>query len=341
VSFVLNRRHLLLLMLLLGLVMLFCLSLSIGSLAIPLSAIWPSLLHQPSVPVLWQTIVWQIRLPKALAAILAGAALGVSGLQLQILFRNPLADPFILGTNAGASLGVAILLLGGGIWLGGMGGAISVVTAASIGAGLALLLVLALAQRVRTSSLLLVGLMLGYLSSALLSVLLHFGNRERTQAYLLWTNGSFGAVTWAQLPSFAGTVLLGILLTAGSLKPLNALLMGENYAASLGVPVRVVRNLLLLSAAVLSGAVTAFCGPIGFLGLAVPHLTRALLRTADTFLLLPGCVLLGGILALLADWLAQLPGSQSVLPLNAITALLGAPLVLFILLRSDSAHFGE
>ncbi len=321
----------------------FALSLGVGSVSIPLDSViailWDGAGQKPS----WTHIIHSIRLPRALTAMLAGAALSASGLQMQTLFRNPLADPFILGISAGASLGVALVVLGTGVTgaglLAGLGllGQAGVVAAAVAGAALVLGLVLLVGRRVQHAmTLLILGLMFGYLTGALVSVLLYFSIPEQVQTYVLWTFGSFGAVTWGQLAVLAPVVLAGLGIAGLLVKPLNALLLGETYARSMGLGAGRARLWIIASAALLAGAVTAYCGPIGFLGVAVPHLCRALFNTSDHRVLLPACLLSGSILALAADLVARLPGSQATLPLNAVTALIGAPVVTWIILRRRS-----
>jgi iron complex transport system permease protein len=318
----------------------FLLSLSFGSVRIPLEQVLTILLGGQAERASWTTIIYDFRLPKALTAALAGAALGVSGLQMQTLFRNPLADPFVLGVSSGASLGVALVVLSVGVAnttllaVTGLIGNLSLAAAASIGAGAVLALVLTLAQRVQNSvTLLILGLMIGYITGAIVSLLLYFSIAERIQAYIAWSFGSFGGVTWSRMHVLAPVVGIGLLLALILTKSLNALLLGEAYARSLGVDIRRARTGIVASSALLAGAVTAFCGPIAFLGIAIPHLCRALLRSADHRLLIPACILVGATTALLADLFAQAPGMSVVLPLNAITALIGAPTVIWILLR--------
>ena len=323
----------------------FMLSLAVGSVRIPLDEIVAVLLGGDASKQAWATIVLKFRLPKALTAMLAGAALSVSGLQMQTLFRNPLAGPFVLGISSGASLGVAltVLLAGVAVGLGGsttllagisLAGDTSLALSAIIGSGLVLLLVMSVARRVQSGmTLLILGLMFGYTTSALVSVLIYFSVVERIQAYISWTFGSFGGVTWRQLQVMAPAILLGLAGAHLLMKPLNALLLGETYALSLGLNVRRVRLGIIGTAAILAGVVTAFCGPIGFLGIAVPHLCRSLLNTSDHRLLLPAVSFMGATLALGADIVAGLPGSQLTLPLNAVTALLGAPVVIWVILR--------
>ena len=323
----------------------FLLSLAVGSVRIPLDEIVAVLLGGDASKTAWTTIVLKFRLPKALTAMLAGAALSVSGLQMQTLFRNPLAGPFVLGISSGASLGVAltVLLAGVAVGLGGsttllagisLAGDTSLALSAIFGSGLVLLLVMAVARRVQSGmTLLILGLMFGYATSALVSVLIYFSVVERIQAYISWTFGSFGGVTWRQLQVMAPAILLGLAGGHLLMKPLNALLLGETYALSLGLNVRRVRLGIIGSSAVLAGVVTAFCGPIGFLGIAVPHLCRSLLHSSDHRLLLPAVSFMGATLALGADIVAGLPGSQLTLPLNAVTALIGAPVVIWVILR--------
>ena len=323
----------------------FLLSLAVGSVRIPIDEIVAVLLGGDASKPAWATIVLKFRLPKALTAMLAGAALSVSGLQMQTLFRNPLAGPFVLGISSGASLGVAltVLLAGVAVGLGGstsllagisLAGDTSLALSAIAGSGLVLLLVMSVARKVQSGmTILILGLMFGYTTSALVSVLIYFSVAERIQAYISWTFGSFGGVTWRQLQVMAPAIVLGLAGGHLLMKPLNALLLGETYALSLGLNVRRVRLGIIGSSAVLAGVVTAFCGPIGFLGIAVPHLCRSLLHTSDHRLLLPAVSFMGATLALGADIVAGLPGSQLTLPLNAVTALLGAPVVIWVILR--------
>ena len=325
--------------------MVFVLSLTIGSVLIPTEEIMAVLLGGSASKSSWTTIVLKFRLPKALTAMLAGAALSVSGLQMQTLFRNPLAGPFVLGISSGASLGVAliILLAGAAVSMGGsttllagvsLAGDTSLALSAIFGSGLVLFLVLFVARKVQSGmTLLILGLMFGYATGALVSVLLYFSIDDRIQAYISWTFGSFGGVTWRQLQVMAPAILLGLVGGHLLMKPLNALLLGETYARSLGLNVHHARLGIIGSSAVLAGVVTAFCGPIGFLGIAVPHLCRSLFHTSDHRLLLPAASLMGATLALGADIIAGLPGSQLTLPLNAVTALLGAPVVIWVILR--------
>ncbi len=319
----------------------FSLELAIGSLMIPIKSVIAILAGSPDAPESWRQIVLLFRLPRALTAMLAGCALGIAGLNMQTLFRNPLADPFVLGISSGASLGVALVVLaanglnwGGWLTRARMAGNLSIILAATVGALAVLGIVLVVARRVEnTITLLIVGLMFGYITSSMVSILMQFSGEHQMQSYVTWTFGSFAGVTWKQLTVFAPAVIVGTSGVWLMAKPLNAFLLGDAYARSMGVPVRRMRNLIIIGAALLAGAVTAFCGPIGFLGIAVPHLCRALLKTTDHHVLVPAVVLLGASLALFADLIAQVPGSHISLPLNAVTALIGAPVVVAVILR--------
>ena len=323
----------------------FVLELCLGSVMIPVRGVWDVLTHQASVCEGWREIILVFRLPRAAAAMLAGAALGVAGLEMQTLFRNPLADPFILGISSGAGLGVALLVLGawgfgvtGVMEKSGLFGNCSLVMAAVAGSIVVLCLVLGLSRKVESSlTLLIVGLMFGYISSSLVGVLLQFTQEQQMQSYIIWTFGSFGGVTRKQLFVFAPVVFSGLAAAWLLAKPLNATLLGENYARSMGENVRRTRFRIILGASVLAGTVTAYCGPVGFLGIAVPHLCRSILKTSDHHILVPAVILMGAALAMLADVLAQAPGTRIMLPLNAVTSLIGAPVVIGMILRRQKA----
>lgn len=317
-----------------------------GSVNVPLSAVVSILLGEEVAEESWPTIVLIFRLPKALTAVLAGAALAVSGLLMQTLFRNPLASPGVLGINAGASLGVAIVILGvgpaGSRFVSDLGllGNLGLAVAGCTGALFALLVVLMVATRVESiMTLLILGLMFSYITNELVSLLLYFSLPSQVQAYVSWTFGDFGDVTWNQLYVLASLVAVVGGLTSFASKPLNAMLLGEDYARALGVNVTLLRIQMIGATAILSGAVTAFCGPIAFLGVAVPHLCRAILGTSDHKRLLPNTILMGAALAVLADLIAQLPGSSWTLPINTVTALFGAPVVIWVVLRRRSKTF--
>ena len=321
--------------------LLFLLDLSLGSVSIPLGQIGRILVGLAPQKTAWFRIVTVFRLPKALTAALAGAALAVSGLQMQTLFRNPLAGPSVLGISAGASLGVAIVVLAAATGIGaarfleglGLMGNVGIALAAGAGSGLVLLLILLVSRRISSViTLLILGILFGYAANAVVTILIHFSAAERVQTYLSWTFGSFAASTWRELRVFIPVILAGITVTLASSKPLNAFLLGETYARSMGLRIRRARFVLIATTSLLTGTVTAFCGPIAFLGVAVPHLCRSLFGTSDHRILLPTSVLIGACLALLADLIAQMPGSEVVLPLNAVTALIGAPVVIWVIL---------
>jgi iron complex transport system permease protein len=319
----------------------FTLELSLGSVLIPPKAVVSVILGLADVSEDYQQIILLFRLPRALTAMLAGASLGMAGLKMQTLFRNPLADPFVLGISSGAGLGVALVVMaaGGLRWnllleRTGLAGNISLVLAAILGAVAVLGVILSVARRVEGNiTLLIVGLMFGYITGSVVQVLMQFTMEHQMQSYITWTFGSFGSVTWRQLTVFAPAVICGLIIAWALVKPLNALLLGNEYAHSMGVNVRLVRSWIIGGASVLAGAVTAYCGPVGFLGIAIPHLGRILLKTSDHRQLVPAVMILGGIVALFADLLSQVPGTQMALPLNAVTALIGAPVVVGVILR--------
>ncbi len=314
---------------------------ALGSAALPLGEVMRAVVGR-DVPEGTATIVGQVRLPRAVTGLIAGAALGLGGLQMQTLFRNPLADPYILGISAGASLGVALVVLVAGptgavlgVGLGLSGGA-TVAAAAAAGATAVTLLVLAASRRVENpATVLIIGLMVGYGVTAIVSVLVQggFGQLERVRAFVAWGFGSFAGTSWTDIQLLAALVFVGVVLAAATMKALNALLLGDAYAASMGVRVRRVRIIVVIGASLLAGVVTAFCGPIAFIGVASPHLARGLLRSSDHRLLIPATLLVGACVALAAGLVAQLPGQDATLPLNSVTALVGAPVVVTVLLR--------
>lgn len=318
-------------------VLLFMANLFVGSVDIPYRSVWRILAGGGEERASWQFIVLDARLPQALTALLCGAALSVSGLMLQTVFRNPLAGPSILGIDAGASLGVAlVMLLSGGSMLAGdirFSGFLAVTLAAFVGALLVMGLLLFFSTLLRSDvMLLIVGIMIGYLTSSAISLLNFFATSEGVHSYLIWGMGSFGGVSMEQMPWFAVLVAVGVGIALLLVKPLNALLLGQHYAENLGVDVRRTRYLLLFTTGLLSAATTAFCGPVSFLGLAVPHIARLLLGRADHRLLMPLTLLAGSAVALLCNILCVLPGDKGLIPLAAVTPLLGAPVILYVLL---------
>jgi iron complex transport system permease protein len=315
------------------LMVLMILSISLGSVSISITEIAKIFLGNHTENIANYNIIFSYRLPKTLTSVFAGAALGFAGLQMQTLFRNPLAGPFVLGISSGASLGVALLvLLGVGIngALAYWGMAISSI----IGSLAVLLMVVVVSIRLKDSmSLLLVGLMFGAFTSAIVSVMQYFSTAEDIQNFLFWTFGATGNLSWTELQIFIPTIVIGILLGYWQAKPLNALLMGDNYAQSMGLRIKNVRLFLVVSTRILAGIVTAFCGPIAFLGLAVPHISRILFKTSNHFILIPATLLLGACLLLVCDIIAQVPYSDLILPINAVTSLFGAPVVIWLILR--------
>ncbi len=315
------------------------LSVCLGSECIPVSELWNYFFSKDPINSVHAGIIEFIRIPRTFTAIIAGASLAVAGLIMQTLFRNALADPFVLGINSGASLGVAILVLLLGVsgveWMEGFGvkSGLSMVASSACGATVVLVVVFFLSRYVDMMTLLIIGLIIGYATSALVSVLMFLSLPERLQTFLNWSFGNFGNVDWRDARTFSAVCLMGVVLAVLAAKPLNALLLGETYAKSLGVNVRLLRWQLIVSSALLAGAVTAYCGPIGFIGVAVPHLCRSYLRSIDHRLLIPTCMVTGSIVALVADIIARVPGTDLTLPLNAVTALIGAPVVLFVLLK--------
>ncbi len=333
--------------LLVCLVLVFVLDIATGSVHVPLVEVVKALTGRLSHDNGWYDIVVIFRLPKAICATAAGAGLAVSGLMMQTLFRNPLAGPSVLGITSGASLGVALVVLGTGVGVRGAGllsglvgldGNLLMVAASAIGAALVLLLVLLVARLVENiMTVLIVGILGGFAISSVVSVLIHFSRPEMVQAYLAWTFGSFGSVTWRQIWIFVPVVALPLLASMLLGKPLNGLLLGDAYARSMGVSHWRLRLLVLFLTAMMVGSVTAFCGPVGFIGIAVPHLSRAALDSSDHRSVMPATVFAGAIVALLADLVAQLPGCQAVLPLNAVTALIGSPVIIWFILKRQMA----
>ncbi|NER10979.1 iron chelate uptake ABC transporter family permease subunit [Muriicola jejuensis] len=324
------------------LILCFCINISLGSVEIPFSATLGELLGYRATEDSWSYIIWEYRLPKAFTAILVGGGLSLSGLLMQTLFRNPLAGPFVLGISSGASLGAALLILGGGIFSFGyvLISDLALTLASSLGSILVLLTVVAVARRVKdTMALLIIGLMFASITAAVVTILSYFAKAEELQQYIFWTFGTVGNLSSSQVIILGVICFLGLLLSISTIKSLNALLLGESYARSLGVRIGRSRNLIIIATGLLAGSVTAFAGPIAFIGLAVPHLTRQLFNTTDHRILVPGVVLYGAILLLLCDTIAQLPSSSYILPINAITSIVGAPVVIWLLLRRRNMIF--
>jgi iron complex transport system permease protein len=332
-----NRTTAVLLTLAVAVTLLTILGLTVGPVRVPLLDTARILFGARPSDSRWQVIVHTMRLPRVLTAIAAGAGLGIAGLQMQTLFRNPLADPYVLGVSSGAGLGVAIVVIasGSGFTAGLAGDRIGMAVAAAVGAAVVLAVIVALAHWVRSvAALLLIGVMTSAAVTAVVSVLLVYADPQRVQQYLLWGLGSFAGTSWQDLQLLLPALTVGIAAAALSVRALNALLLGESYARTMGIDVRRVRLITVASASLLTGATTAFCGPIAFLGLAVPHLSRLALGTSDHRTVLPCAALMGAVVALACGIVSQLPGSDAVLPVNSLTALIGAPIVVLVLVRS-------
>lgn len=318
-------------------------SFSIGSVSIPFSETFDILIGGNSSRPSWDVIILQFRLPKALTAILVGSGLGISGLLMQTLFRNPLAGPFVLGISSGASLGVAILILGSGIF-GGILATVALsswglVIASSSGAALVLIAVITTANKIRnTISILIIGLMFGTITSAIISVLTFFSDAEEIQQFIFWGFGNLGNLSWNEVMIFSIIYLIAILNLLFVIKPLNTFLLGENYSKSLGIDIKKSRMMILLITSVLTGVITAFAGPIAFIGLAVPHMTKLLFKTSNHTILLPAVAIMGAMIMLICDLIAQLPTSDFTLPINAVTSLFGAPIVIWLLIRKKKIY---
>lgn len=323
--------------------LLFAANLLVGSVSIPPAEVFHILLGGEGEKASWNFILWESRLPQALTALLCGGALAVCGLMLQTAFKNPLAGPDILGINSGASLGVALvmLLFGGSITAGAfsLSGFVSVLAGAFIGAMLVMALILFFSTLIKSNVMLLItGIMIGYIASSVIALLNFFATAEGVQSYMIWGLGNFGGVSLQQMPAFTAVTLLGLFGSLLLIKPLNALLLGERYAENLGVNVRRVRNGLLVVTGLLTAVTTAFCGPVSFIGLAVPHVARMVLGTANHRSLLPVTILCGGVVALLCNLLCTLPGEAGIIPLNAVTPFIGAPVIIYVILRQKSMH---
>ncbi|ERM81063.1 iron ABC transporter [Rhodonellum psychrophilum GCM71 = DSM 17998] len=320
--------------------LLFFINLGIGSVHIPFGEIVGRFLGTAFSRKSWEIILFEYRFPKALTAILAGITLSVSGLQMQTFFRNPLAGPFVLGISSGAGLGVALLILAGSAFgwnlYTGAVGLWAVVTAASFGAVLVLLLMSLTAWRVKDSmTLLIVGLMFGSLTGAIISVLSYFGDAEQLKAFTVWSMGSLGSTNSTQLAAFGMATFVGFIPVVAFMKSYNAMLLGEAYAESMGVNINRLRWAMIISTGILAGSATAFCGPIAFIGIAIPHMARLVFKTGDHRILFPASALMGAIVLLACDAISQLPGTAQTLPINAVTSLVGAPMVIWLILRRN------
>jgi len=325
-------------------VLFFLLDIMLGSVSIPFREVTRIVFLGESDTTAWLFIVEKIRLPKAVTAIIVGCGLSVSGLQMQTLFRNPLAGPSELGITAGAGLGVAAVMLTSGSTASiyairqlGVSGSWLIVVMASLGAALVLSMVLLIAGRIKDNVILLiVGVMVGTITVSVISIWQYFSQPEELQEYILWTFGSLGGIVQYHLYVLSGVVIVGLLIAFSSSKALNAMLLGENYARSMGLTVGKTRFIIMASTSLLTGSITAFCGPIGFVGIAIPHITRSLLGTSDHRILIPCCCLVGTVLMLICDIISQMPGTQTVLPINVVTSLLGAPVVIWVIVSRNN-----
>lgn len=333
-----KRNVSIILLLVASIIVLFAINLIVGSVRIPLADVCDILFDKFEGKESWKYIVMENRLPQALTAMLCGASLAVCGLMLQTAFRNPLAGPDVFGISSGAGLGVAIvmLFLGGSVstTLFTVSGFLAILTSAFIGAIVVTMIILFLSTMVRNSVLLLiVGLMVGYVSSSAVALLNFFASEEGVKSYMVWGMGNFGGVSMDHMLLFALLCLVGIIASIFLIKPFNIMLLGTQYAESLGINIRQIRNLLLVTVGLLTAVTTAFCGPISFIGLAIPHISRLLFRTDNHQILLPGTVLTGAVIALFCNLVCYLPGELGIIPLNAVTPLIGAPVIIYVIIK--------
>ena len=315
-----------------------------GSVDIPAEAVIHSLLGQEVEKASWSFIVWEARIPQAITALLCGAALAGSGLMLQTAFNNPLAGPSILGINSGASLGVALVMLafGGTLATAGvtLSGFFSIVIGAFVGSMVVMGLILFFSTLIKSNIMLLItGIMIGYITSSAISLLNFFATAEGVHSYMIWGMGNFSGVSLEQLPYFAAFTVSGLVLAILLIKPLNAMLLGTRYAENLGVNIKRTRNLLLISTGILTAVTTAFCGPVSFIGLAVPHIARLMLGTSNHNSLLPVTLLTGSVIALLCNLICILPGESGIIPLNAVTPVLGAPVIIYVIINQRRIQY--
>ncbi len=315
----------------------FTADLLLGSVKIPVSDIFLALRGKSSE--IYNQIILEFRLPKAITAIVAGIALSVCGLQMQTIFRNPLAGPDVLGINAGASLGVALLVLGFSSFFANsiftVTGAWSIVIMAWIGSGAVLLLILLISVRVKDiMTILILGILFSGAVSSLVSVLQYFSNESMLKSFIIWTMGSLGGVTSTQLKVLVPSLFIGLIISFFMIKQLDVIMLGEKYSLSSGVNLQLVRALIFISTSIMAGSVTAFCGPIAFIGVAVPHLSRMIFKTSSHIILLPATILIGSVTMLLSDIISQLPGLNITLPINAITSILGVPVIIWIIFKN-------
>ena len=333
-----SKNTILFFILTLGLVLLFFVNISLGSITIPFKEVLKSLTGNYASKTSWEYIIIDYRLPKAITAILVGIGLSVSGLLMQTLFRNPLAGPYVLGLSSGSSLGVAFVILGAGalpsFLRGIMLSSYGIVVASIMGSTAVLVLVLLVSRRLRdTMAILIVGLMFSSFAGAFINVLAYFSTAEQLQKFTFWSMGSLGSLSWISIIILCTCVIIGMILSVLNIKSLNTLLLGENYAKSLGLNFKKSKLLLILATSILTGSITAFAGPIAFIGLAVPHIAKLIFQTSNHSILFWSTLLLGAIIMLICDSISQIPGTDITLPINAVTSIFGAPIVIWLLIR--------
>lgn len=325
----------------LGLLFLFFINISLGSITIPFHEVYASLTGGKVSKSTWEYIIINYRLPKAITAVLVGMGLSISGLLMQTLFRNPLAGPYVLGLSSGASLGVATVILGAALLPPFLAtlllSSYGIILASSLGSFTVLLAVLAVSHRLRdTMAILIVGLMFGSLTSAIVGTLTYFSTAEQLQKFTFWSLGNLGNLSWTSISLLSVCVAIGLLLSLFSIKPLNSLLLGENYAKSLGLNYKKSRLIIIFATSILAGSITAFAGPIAFIGLAVPHIAKLIFQTSNHTILFWSTILFGAIIMLICDSISQLPSSDFTLPINAVTSIFGAPIVIWLLIRKKT-----
>ncbi len=335
-----KRNSLLFLSLTLLLVLALLLNISLGQVAIPFKEVIKSLFGSPASKETWEYIIINFRLPKAITAILVGIGLSISGLLMQTLFRNPLAGPYVLGLSSGSSLGVAFVILGAGILPLSLAdfllSSYGIILASCLGSFMVLLLVLSISKFLRdTMTILIAGLMFSSFASAIVSVLTYFSSAEKLQKFTFWSMGSIGNISWQNILILFIAVTIGLLISLFSIKSLDGLLLGENYAKSLGLNIKKSRRMIILATSILAGSITAFAGPIAFIGLAVPHLSKLIFQTSNHLVLFWSTILIGAIIMLFCDMVSQMPGFDFTLPINAITSIVGAPIVIWLLVRKN------
>lgn len=343
-----GRNTTFILLIMLSIVVFLFLNMVLGSVRIPMSAVWHIFTATGDEPQTWQNIIWKSRFPQALTALVAGAGLSISGLQMQTVFRNPLAGPSVLGISSGASMGVAFVVLFsgsiGGVALSHLGlfGEVALSIAAIIGSLSVMALIVFASHKVKGNvTLLIIGVMIGYLANAIIGVLKFFSVEEDIKTYVIWGLGSFSRVSGNQMMLFVTIMAILIPLSFLLVKTLNLLMLGDGYARNLGLNIKRARVLVITCSGVLTAIVTAYCGPIIFLGLAVPHLCRAVFQTSDHRLLMPACLVMGASLALACNLIARMPGFEGALPVNSVTALIGAPVVASVLFRKRKNELNE